>query len=158
MKPYLALPLLLALLSCNSARQQADAITVAFGAKPTIVYKTKADYQRFVPVLLTEDGQSLLSYPAPQDLYYEGELALPVALAEGYWLDRRGIGPTAAFLDLTYEEYAALPKPPAPAELLSRIQDADPLLECYDCGSVREPAQLNVLIRGKGLGKCKKLK
>ncbi len=153
----LVLLLACVLASCNSARRQAEAIAIEFGQKPTIVYKTKADYRQYVPVLLTEDRQSLLSYPAPQDLYADGELALPLPLEDGYLLDRRGIGPQVAFLDMTYEEYAQLPKPPAPSELLARVQEAAPLLECYDCGSVRSAEQLNILIRGKGLAKCRRL-
>ena len=77
--------------------------TVASSA-PALLYKTKGDYADLVPVTLSEDRLSIVAYPAPSDL--AGHLPRPTALAQGYWLDNRGIGPNTAFLKLTYADYA----------------------------------------------------
>lgn len=151
------LALALVMVSCQSPRKQAKDISITFGPKPNIIYKTKADYSQYVPVLLSLDGQELLSYPAPQDLYYQGRLAVPSSLADGYWLDHRGIGPGVAFLDLTYEAYAKLDRPPSPEAIMGMLLDRNPLLACYDCGSITEVEKLDILIRGQALSKCKDL-
>ena len=143
--------------ACNPVSKQAKNMDIAFDQKPTIVYKTKADYRDRVPILLSEDGQTVLSYPAPSDLFIGDELAKPIELYDGYLLDRRGIGPRVAFLDISYLAYARLPKTPTPKDLLSMLLDTDPLTECYDCGNIRAVDKLNVLIKGKALGKCRGL-
>ena len=158
----LLLFLLLALATaCNpanrQARKQAKNMDIAFEQKPTIVYKTKADYRDKVPILLSEDGKTVLSYPAPSDLFIGKELAKPIELYDGYLLDRRGIGPRVAFLDISYMAYARLPNTPKPKDLLGMLLETDPLTACYDCGNIRAVDKLNVLIKGKGLGKCRDL-
>jgi hypothetical protein len=99
-----------------------------------VVYKTKADYSKYVPVNLSDDKSRITSYPAPQDVYTDGKLALPTPLAHGYWLDNRGIGPNSCFIKITYEEYAKLPQSPSPDELYKLIIDKDPFTEMYDLG------------------------
>lgn len=154
----LLLFLLLALATaCNPASRQAQDMDIAFGQKPTIVYKTKADYRDKVPILLSEDGKTVLSYPAPNDLFIGDELAQPIELYDGYLLDRRGIGPRVAFLDISYMAYARLPKAPSLKDLMGMLLETDPLTACYDCGNIREVEKLNVLIKGDGLGKCRDL-
>jgi hypothetical protein len=144
-------------LACNPARQQAKAIQIEFGTKPTVVYKTKKDYSKYVPILLSEDKTAVAAYPAPTDIYYKGQLAYPTALDNGYWLDNRGINKQVAFLDITYEEYATLAAAPSKQTLMERIHDSDPLLACYDCGNLTDIDKLNILIAGKALDKCKDL-
>ena len=102
---------------------------------PIIIYKTKADYSKYVPVTLSEDKSKVVSYPAPGDVYYKGQLAYPTSLDKGYWLDKRGVGPKSAFIKLTYEEYAKLPSAPGIDELYAMIIDKDPFTEIYDLGS-----------------------
>ncbi len=145
------------LLACNSAKKQAAAIQIEFGAKPTIVYKTTQDYARYVPVILSADGSEIVSYPGPSDVFFRDTLAYPTPLERGYLLDNRGIGPNVAFLDITYEAYSRLEKGLSADELMAHIQDKAPLVECYDCGSIREVDRLNILIKGKALDKCKNL-
>ena len=155
--------LMLALLiaGCNTARRQAKDIDITFGAsKPTIIYQTTQDYSRYVPVQLSEDKSEVTGYPHRTDLYFQGNpdtLAYPLPLADGFWLDRRGINPSIAFLDMTYEEYANYDMRMDAGMLQERVQDTQPLVACYDCGNITSVEQLNVLIRGKALGKCKKL-
>ncbi len=110
-----------------------------------IVYKTKADYFYFVPVSLSADGKTILSYPHPSDVFINGELGLPTKLKKGYLLDNRGIGPRVAFTKYTYIDYAALTLPPTPEELLESILDADPLEEMYNCGKKSELKNLDAL-------------
>jgi S-methylmethionine-dependent homocysteine/selenocysteine methylase len=72
---------------------------------------------------------------APTDIYYQGKLALPNKLKQGYLLDNRGIGKNVAFIKLTYQEYAKLVKAPTLTELYAMIVDKEPLLKLYNCGN-----------------------
>jgi hypothetical protein len=131
----------------------------------TLIYQTKADYAHLVPVLLSADGHQIVSYPAPSDVRGPGSTyPSPVLLAQGYWLDQRGIGPNVGFLRMTYAEYARLPAPPSLAALQSLLVDRDPLVKLCDCGpragyATDPTAELNQLIRSGQLEtRCKKLK
>jgi hypothetical protein len=97
-----------------------------------LVYKTRKDYSKYVPVLLSDDKQDVVTYPDPVDLAAAD--MHPVKLKGNYWLDKRGIGPNVAFLKLTYKQYAALKQAPSPDELKEMILDASPLKELCDCG------------------------
>jgi hypothetical protein len=99
----------------------------------------------------------------PSDLYVDGKLALPSKLKKDYLLDNKGIGRNVAFLNLTYQEYAALKTVPSLKELYVLIQDKEPLLELCDCGNrtkLTDPEkQLNLLISKDELTKrCKIVK
>ena len=116
------------------------AITVVSGspaavASPKVfIYKMKKDYSQNVPVLLSADKKTIVSYPHPRDLYTNGKLAVPTQLKDGYWLDNRGINENVAFLSYTYEEYAALSEAPSVSELYKKIIDKTPITEMWDCG------------------------
>lgn len=119
----------------------AAAITVvestpqAFVASPSvIVYKMRKDYSQNVPVILSSDKKTIVSYPHPRDVYTNGKLAVPTPLKNGYWLDNRGISANVAFLSYTYEEYAALQSVPSIETLYKKIVDKDPVTEMWDCG------------------------
>jgi hypothetical protein len=105
------------------------------GLPPAIIYKTIGNFDNLVPVTMNADHTEIVSYPAVTDVYYEGKLAKPAKLKNGYLLDNRGISLHTAFLDYTYEQYAALPQTPSRAELLQHIKHRYPLLELYECGS-----------------------
>lgn len=126
---------------------------------PAIVYKTRADYRNFVPVTLNSDRNAIQSYPAPSDVYYNGQLAIPTELANGYLLDNRGINAQSAFLNITYEEYSQL-KEISLDFLWQRIKDATPLLELYHCGNrselKNEVEELNQIILQQFKG-CKEI-
>jgi hypothetical protein len=98
------------------------------------VYKTKNDYYSLVPVSLSADKKSIVSYPHPRDLKIDGKFAYPVKLRNGYYLDVKGIDKNVAFLKITYEDYAKLSTPPSIIQLKELILDSDPLLELWDCG------------------------
>jgi hypothetical protein len=125
---------------------------------PVIIYKTAKDYSKNIPVNLSPDRKSLVSYPDIRDIYYAGKLAYPTVLAGGYLLDNRGVGPNVAFLDYTYEQYQSLGETPSADELLKHVIDTDPLTELYSCKCNRDTAYLNKLISTGGLINCRNLK
>jgi hypothetical protein len=136
--------------------------TVAVSSPPCIIYKTRTDYSMYVPVMLSADKSKVESYPDIKDIYYQGKFALPTLLVNGYLLDNRGIGPQVAFMWYTYEEYSKLPSTPHPTDLMSLIQDKDPLVEMYQCGQRSQytniEQELNDIIKSGKLSTCKKLK
>lgn len=84
-----------------------------------VIYRTDGDYFDNVPVTLDRrGGTALVSYPAPGDLT---KSSMPIRLAEGYLLDRRGITANSAFTRYTYAEYSAMSKAPTPADLLGAV-------------------------------------
>ena len=160
--------LTLILLSCQSGKTITKDITssmnkeILFVPGPqAVVYKTIKDYTDLVPVTMNREKTKIVSYPAPTDIFYQGKLAKPTALKNGYLLDNRGISENVAFLNYTYEEYSHLPEAPSLADMLSRIVDKNPLTELIDCGLRTqykdEVKELNKLIDANFPG-CKKAK
>lgn len=145
------------MLSCSISKVSQDQFEAL---APVLVYKTKADYSRLVPVTLNETGDKVVSFPAPSDLYTNGILAIPVQLDKGYLLDRRGVQPNTAFTSYTYEAYTKLESAPSIQDLISSIIDPDPFEELYNCGNrslyKNLEKDLNKLIRKQFKG-CKKL-
>lgn len=131
-------------------------------APHVLVYKTRSDYSKLVPVTLSDDKSVVLSYPHPGDLLVGGKLLEPASLKDGYWLDRKGIGRNTAFIRLSYSEYAALPAAPDAEELLKMVVDPDPFIELYDCGlwsGFDNPVkELNAMIRKNKLRLTNKIK
>lgn len=174
MKPiiFLCSAMLILCAGCKSSKPAIETTDkaapgqVLTGAKPdralpsVVVYKTIRDFSDYVPVILDARHEHIVSYPAPTDVYYQGQLAKPVALADGYWLDNRGIGEHVAFLDYTYEEYSRLGEVPSRETLESRILERYPLVAMYVCGKrgdyTDEVAELNALIRS-GFKGCRKV-
>jgi hypothetical protein len=149
--------------STNNGKEQAGLVNPVFSpGPPVIIYKTKSDYRDKVAVTLTEDKSKLSSFPAPSDLIQQGELALPVELADGFLLDQRGINEQVAFLSMTYADYNQLAKTPSTSELMDMILDADPLVEMHHCGNRQAFTsivdELNTLIRDGKLDRCRRLK
>lgn len=145
--------------ACTSSKN-ANSIELVFDSQPTYVYKTKTDYSKNVPVLLSDDKTRIISYPAPTDVYYNGKLAYPTELPKGYLLDNRGIGVNVAFLKMTYEEYSQLKAAPSLKVLFDQIIDNDPLVELCNCGNRNQFNDIEVLntLAKNNLSKCKKLK
>ena len=129
--------------------------------EPFLIYKTKANYNELVPVILNDDKTVIVSYPAPQDLSSGDELRLPTELANGYLLDNKGIGLNVAFTSFTYEEYVALEEAPSIENLMNSIIDKDPLIELYDCKDQlkikHDPGKVKKMVR-KGLKGCVRVK
>ena len=158
-------------LGCNtnskvvqSASDKSDEFVPDFAAGvPVMVYKTKADYNKLVPVILSDDKTTIVSYPHPNDIRSGNSFQFPDPLHDGYLLDNRGIGKNVAFLKLSYEEYANLESVPDLKQLFELIIDKDPLTELCNCGLktafTDEQAQLNELIDANKMRKsCKVIK
>ena len=148
----------------ESNREKPAAMTEKTAAgPPTLVYKTRADYQNLVPVLLSDDKSQIVSYPQPSDVKTDNGFQTPTALHNGYLLDNRGIGPNVAFLKLTYEEYSNLSSLPTLPELYAAIRDKNPLTELCNCGNrlafKDAEKEINALIDQKQLrAKCRVVK
>lgn len=161
--------LTLSLLSCHSGKTAEKHITdsimerkILFVPGPqTVVYKTIKDFSDLVPVIMNSEKTKIVSYPAPSDVYYEGKLAKPTPLKNGYLLDNRGINENVAFLNYTYEEYSRLLEAPSQEEMLSRIAEKNPLKELINCGLRTqykdEVKELNALIDANFPG-CRRAK
>ncbi len=105
--------------------------------RSVIVYKTRADYSNLVPVTLDPSATKIVSYPDPSDVSrMDGSYFTPTPLDNGYWLDNRGVGRHSAFLNYTYEEYAALDSLPSLDEMMDRIVDKHPFVEMWNCGKI----------------------
>ncbi len=146
----------------DKVAKQKEAVEIDFATgPPTLIYKTKDDYNNLVPVILSDDKSAITSYPHPKDLFYKGKLALPSQLADGYLLDNRGISQNVAFLNITYGEYSKFKNIPSPDSLYTLILDKEPLLELYNCGNrhqyKNEVEQLNGIINDGQLVNCKKI-
>jgi len=101
---------------------------------PMIIYKTIGNYNDFVPVTLSEDGNSIVSYPAPSDLKVGEELMQPTPLKDGFLIDNRGINEHTAFTNIPYTEYAGMKEAPKLEELMNRIVDKHPFQLMFVCG------------------------
>ncbi|TAH38959.1 MAG: hypothetical protein EYC69_13635 [Bacteroidetes bacterium] len=158
-------------LSCNTnskvtktpTEPDAGFTPVFASGPPVLVYKTKADFDSLVPVMLSDDKSEIVSYPHPDDLKSGNSYSVPSTLSGGYLLDNRGIGLNVAFLKFTYEEYAKLENIPSLKELYASIKEKDPLTELCNCGIKSAftdvNSQVNSLIENKRLRtSCKVLK
>jgi hypothetical protein len=166
MKSNLAIILigLMVVTACHSRKKSKQSVvSTNFPGPPTIVYKMKKDYSQNVPVILSTDKQTIVSYPSVEDVILNGKHPVPTLLKNGYYLDNRGIGPDVAFTKFTYEEYSRFRGTPTVEDLMESIIDKDPLIEMYDCGNRLRftdiETELNQLIENEGfIKKCKKLK
>ena len=80
-------------------------------------FRMSGDYADKVAVSVDAQG-NLTYFPAPSDI---SPVSAPVSLADGWWLNRQGIGSNSVFTKYTFEEYAALPNVPSVAELKAAI-------------------------------------
>ncbi len=131
--------------ACSTTKETAAVIPSVIAPAPTgvisggakalphiFIYRMKADYSNLVPVTMNRERTEIVSYPAKSDIRPS---AKPVALNDGWYLDRRGIGQNTVFTDYTYEQYANLEKTPAVAELMEHIIEKHPIIDLYDCGT-----------------------
>lgn len=99
-----------------------------------LAYRMKGDYANLVPVTMDANHEEIISYPDPMDINKD---QAPVALGDGWFLDRRGISINTAFLDYTYEKYSALKKAPSKEELKAHIVDRHGVVEIVSLGKKR---------------------
>ncbi len=128
-----------------------------------VVYKANTKYRYLVPVQLSPDKKSVVSYPAPGDVKTRSGFLQPVSLHGGYWLDKIGVNANTAYIKLSYQQYSKLKEAPTAEELFKMIAVKSPMTELYDCG-VRDGKnnsvkRLNGIIDKKQLRKkCKRIK
>jgi len=152
-------------ISCKSSKHTAknnekmNSTSSVSADQQTIVYKTTKDFSELVPVTMNAEKTEIISYPSPADIFYNGVLAKPTVLKNGYLLDNRGINENVVFLNYTYENYSKFKEVPSMAELMLKIVDKYPISEMYYCGPrlqfKDEVKELNTLI-DKGFTGCKK--
>jgi hypothetical protein len=126
-----------------------------------IVYQTKKNCRKLVPLEMNDAKTSFITYPDPKDIVVGN--CEPIALHKKYWLDRRGIGKNAVFLKKTYADYAALPQVPTQEQLKNDIKYKSPLKVICDCGprqNFKDPVrEINEWIdNGTLLKNCKEIK
>lgn len=135
---------------------------VTYTGEQTIVYKTVNDYKEYVPVTMNADKTEIVAYPSPKDVYRNGQLALPTALANGYWLDNRGVNANTVFLNITYQEYAQLSEAPSLQKMQDIIKDKNPFESIYNLGNRNrfkdEVFEINYIIKKNLLAQFKKVK
>ena len=162
------LVLILLFISCSSKKEVAQNDSIKLSEQilvlepPVLIYKTKKNYNDLVPVLLSDDGKTIISYPHPKDLIVGNGYPLPTVLHGGYLIDNRGIGKNVAFLSITYEEYTKLKNPPSIEEIFKLIIDKAPLIEICKCGAKRNfkniEKEINYLIdKNKLMTICKQI-
>jgi hypothetical protein len=124
-----------------------------------VIYKTKVNRDNNVPIRVMEDRKTIITYPAPTDVFTNGKLAYPTKLADGYLLDNRGIAVSSVFLSFDYETYSKLREIPKESVLLNAVLDFEPFLEMYNCGYrydyKNEVQAANDIIQNGGLKNCK---
>lgn len=158
----------IAAVSCSTAKPGADATQPVASAPAASkqamnhipkarIYKTNGNYRQNVPV--TVKNGNITSYPDVADI---SAAMLPVELADGYLLDRRGISEHTAFTSYTYETYSALEKTPSADALKAAIIPGAAVVEIIQLPfdtptAVADTARCNRLIRD-GLPGCKTIK
>ena len=151
-----SLLIIFSILICACGAKKQSAFKPDYSPGPTaIVYKTKANYTKQVPVMLSDDKLEIISYPHPNDLKTGNDFHYPTLLENGYLLDNKGIDKNVAFLKYTYEEYSKLPEAPPLKTLMEAIINKDPFAEIYNCGNKKNykniEKQLNEIITNKKL-------
>ncbi len=121
--------------SCSSTKKNNMNGKTGISSPPAIVYKTRKDYYKNIPVTLSADKQKIVSYPAPTDIRRGTDFTYPTKLHSGYLLDNRGIGINTAFLRFTYEDYYNMDNIPTADRLMEYIIDDNPFLELYQVGN-----------------------
>ena len=89
-----------------------------------VIYKMNGDYADKVAIQVDAQG-NVVSFPAPQDV----KGMEPVALKDGWYLSRQGIGPNSVLTRWTFAEYSALKSVPTIAELKAAILPAAKITE-----------------------------
>lgn len=81
------------------------------------VFRMSGDYADNVAVTLDSNGE-LAYYPAPSDLKSS---SAPLEIADGWYLNRQGLGPNSVFTKYTFAQYRALKQAPTPEEIKAAI-------------------------------------
>lgn len=122
-----------------------------------VVFKSKKDYSNLVPIQLSQDKQTILSYPAKEDLVRTGNKnALP--LEGGFLLDLIGVNQNTVFTNYSIEQFQRV-SAPSIEELKKNIIELDPFVEMYSCDRNYDKNELNKFIIDNTISnKCLKIK
>lgn len=130
MARYLVFLLGLLMFSCAGKRPMVKLADQA----PLYIYKSKLSNNTWVPITLTDDKKSVMSYPHPKDVQRDGELLTPIRLKDGFLLDRQGINKNMVFIHISYADYAKRNGPLPIDSMLMMIVEPDPIIELYQIG------------------------
>lgn len=97
-------------MSVVSARPESMVVGHSSMIPKAVVYRTNGPFSDNVPIVMSASRKEIVSFPAPSDIHSD---VAPVELAEGYLLDRHGIGINSVFTRYTYDEYSELPAAPS---------------------------------------------
>jgi len=154
--------LITAVISCVSTKEVEKSISRNYIQNPPLlIYKTKKDYFKNIPIVLTSDKKEIASYPHPIDIFYKNNLAYPTQLVNNYFIDNRGLSVHSVFTNYEYDGFSKLKSVPTEIEFLKNIIDDNPFLELYHCGCRNdykdEVTTMNQVIRKRLLRNCKSL-
>lgn len=121
-----------------------------------VVYKTNGNFNDNVPIQVSADGKTLISFPAPTDL---NSSSLPLVLTEGWLLDRRGVSVDTRFTSYKYSNYESLSSAPSVTDLLHSIIPNARIVEMIELPittneAVNDTTKVNQLIKN-GFVNCK---
>lgn len=91
--------------------------SAAFQIPKASAFRMSGDYADKVGVTLNPDG-TLAYFPAPTDITSQTP---PVALGDGWWLNRQGISANSVFTKWTFDEYSSLEAVPSPEEIIAAV-------------------------------------
>lgn len=122
---YIYLLAIAALTGCKSHEAASPTIIEAPVVAPAVKALPKATVYRMegdaspenVPVTISPATGNIVSFPGPRDIVGQE----PIALGNGWYLDRRGIGENSRFTRWTYAEYQKLTAVPSTAEIKAAI-------------------------------------
>lgn len=80
-------------------------------------FQMNGNYADHVAVTLNSAGE-LTYFPAPSDIT---NASVPVAIGNGWYLNRQGISANSVFTKWTFDEYKALKNVPSPSEIKEAI-------------------------------------
>ncbi|MFN5443220.1 MAG: hypothetical protein ACK48V_03235 [Crocinitomicaceae bacterium] len=122
-----------------------------------VVYKTKKDYSNLIPIQLAQDKQTILSYPAKEDLVRVGN-SNAILLEKGFLLDLIGVNLNSVFTHYSLQQYQLI-STPSLEEFKKNIIEIDPFTEMYSCEHKYDQNELNKFILDNVISnKCLKIK
>ena len=122
-----------------------------------VIYKTKKDYSNLVPIQLSEDKQSVIGYPAPEDLIQYGNKNA-IQLENGFLIDLVGVSKNSVFTAFTMNDYQKM-QIPSLNDFKINIIDIDPFSEMYVCNQNYTKKEIENSIKDSTLfTNCSKIK
>ena len=122
-----------------------------------VIYKTKNDYSNLVPIQLSEDKQTIIAYPAPEDLVQHGNKNA-IQLKNGYLIDLVGVSKNTVFTVFTLDAYQKM-QTPSLDDFKKNIIDINPFSEMYVCNHNYTISEIEKIINDSTFSSiCSKVK